>query len=141
MREHDEIVKNLKSQLILKGFKVLSLQRREAKIAQIGYDPERPKVSHVAFVPDIVISINDNDEDRFFIEYTHTKSMISHDVKGMILLSERIQKARGFILILNDNIFVPLKGIEGNVFSMSLTGFLKDLNKYPKEVFIRLLQG
>lgn len=141
MREHDKIVNNLKEQLIFKGFKVLRFKKNEALIAQIGYRTIRPKTSHVAFVPDIVICSNNRDEDRFFIEYIHTKNQIARDMREMILLSQIIKKARGFILIFNDKIFVQLEGIRGNIFPMNLTGCLNDLKKYPRDVFERVLQG
>jgi len=77
----------------------------------------------------------------FFIEYVHTKERFVHDLRGMIALKKRIEKARGFHLIVNDDIHVPLKGLKSGIFSQKLSTFLKSLNTNSKELFLRDLEG
>jgi len=141
MKEHDKIVKNLKHQLESKGFRLWSFPKDEAMIAQIGYRTIKPKISHVEFKPDIIFSGSEKLVDRFFIEYVHTKERFVYDLRGMIALKQRIKKARGFHLIINDSIHVPLKGLKGGIDSQKLSTFLKSLNKYSKEAFLRYLDG
>jgi len=147
MREHDKIVKNIEEQLRSKGVKIIDFQAHEAGITQRGYRTLKRKITHGAFRPDIVFSSNENDEERFFLEYIHTKSRVVHDLRGMLLLSALQVKARGFIVILNDAIFT-LDGIldKENVFQLNkfhldkLSAFLKDLKK-SKEIFLEILKG
>jgi hypothetical protein len=142
MRKHDKIVANLREQLQLKGFKILSFPKRETMIAEIGHFSLKPKIAHIIFRPDIVLGVNEDLKDRFFIEYVHTRERYVHDLRGMMALSNMIESARGFILVINDDIYVPLKGVRSRkVESMSLSMFLKALDKYPKEVFVRYLEG
>lgn len=138
MREHDKIVNNLKEQLESKGFKLWSFPKDEAMIAQRGYRSIKPIIKHSAFKPDIIMSGSEKHEDRFFIEYVHTKERFVHDLRGMIALKQIIKKARGFILIVNDRIYDVLKGVK-DIDRMSLSMFLKALNKYSQEIFLRYL--
>jgi len=137
MREHDKIVTDLKAQLESKGFKLWSFRKDEAMISQIGYRTIKPKVAHVEFKPDIILSGDEKLEDRFFIEYIHTKEQFVHDLRGMIALKQKIKKARGFHLIINDSIHVPLEGLKGGIMSQKLSTFQKSLTKHSKEVFLR----
>jgi len=141
--EHDNTVRNLKEKLVSKGFKIMSLQRREAAIAHKGYRVTKPKIPHIAFGPDIIMSGTDKPEDRFFIEYVHTEERFVHDLRGMMLLS-RVVKARGFILIINDSICEYSKGISkkaGDIHPMPLNIFLKALDSKSKEEFPGFLIG
>lgn len=140
MREHDKIVNNLKDQLESKGFRLWSFPKDEAMIAQRGYRSIKPIIKHTAFKPDIIMSGSEKHEDRFFIEYVHTKERFVHDLRGMIALKQIIKKARGFILIVNDNIYDILKGVK-DIDRMSLSMFLKALNKYSQEIFLKYLDG
>ena len=142
MTEHDEIVKNLKEQLQIKGINPHAhYSRREVIIAEIGHHPSKPKVAHIGFKPDIVMSGNNKPEDRFFLEYVHTKERYVHDLRGMITLSSLIKKARAFVLIVNDKIYEPFKGVIGNVESLSLSTFQRRLKKLSKDEFLRYLEG
>jgi len=140
MREHDKIVNNLKDKLESKGFKLWSFPKDEAMIAQRGYGSIKPMIKHTEFKPDIIMSGSEKHEDRFFIEYVNTKERFVHDLRGMIALKQRIKKARGFILIINDCIYDVLKGVK-EIDRMSLNMFLKALNKYSQEIFLRYLDG
>jgi hypothetical protein len=68
-REHDRIVENLRHQLEAKGIDLLPFHESEGMIAEFGHYPDKPKVAHIAFKPDIVMSDSARTEDRFFLEY------------------------------------------------------------------------
>lgn len=143
-KDHHKIVADLKEQLRSKEFKILPFPKHEAMIAEIGHNAVNPKIAHTAFRADIIVSGDGEAEDRFFLEYVHTEKRYVHDLRGMIALSSMIKKARAFVLIINDSIYPPhgpLKGVIGQVERMSLSSFRNALNKYPKEVFLKWLEG
>lgn len=66
------------------------------------------------------------------------------DFEEVLERTKILDKARAFILIINDSIYPPhgpLKGVIGEVERMSLSLFRNALNKYSKEVFLRYLEG
>lgn len=136
--QHNAIVANLRAQLKSKGFRLWTFSRKETKIAEYGYDPIKPKVTHSAFRPDIIISANDKLDDRFFLDYVHTEGQYRYDLKGMMELSNMV-KGRAFILIINDEIF-KLKTVE-HIESIPLSLFENGLSKFSKEGFVRYLEG
>lgn len=112
----------------------------EAMIAEYGHYPDKPKVAHVAFNPDIVMSVDDKLENRFFLEYVHTEKRYVFDLRGMRDLSNTVKKARRFVLVVNNEIY-KLKGVECEVESMPLSLFQKHLKRDSKKDFIKYLDG